>query len=50
VTVLEALQLVEDERVSDPDDESAELIASLTPEKADLLWAAIIQLKPHLRD
>jgi hypothetical protein len=32
------------------DDETAELIAALTEREADLLWAALIQLKPHLRD
>ena len=50
--IAEELRFVHDERAqgSDPDDKSAELIASLTPEDADRLWSVIIQLKPHLRD
>jgi hypothetical protein len=34
----------------DADDEAAELIAKLSEWEADLLWAALIQLKPELRD
>ena len=34
----------------DPEDAMAELIAGLSESEADLLWAALIQLKPHLRD
>jgi hypothetical protein len=32
------------------EDAAAELIAALSAREADLLWAALIQLKPHLRD
>lgn len=35
---------------ADPEDRTAELIAGLSEREADLLWAALIQLKPNLRD
>jgi hypothetical protein len=32
------------------EDATADLIAGLSEHQADLLWAALIQLKPHLGD
>ena len=36
--------------LQDPEDESANLIASLTPEDVERLWSVLIQLKPHLQE
>jgi hypothetical protein len=38
------------EQPDEADDQTAEVIAGLSDREADLLWAALIQLKPHLRD
>jgi hypothetical protein len=42
------LQYVRDEVRLSEEDATAELIAGLSEHQADLLWAALIQLKPHL--
>jgi hypothetical protein len=40
----------DDKPLAEPEDATAEVIAGLSQLQADLLWAALIQLKPHLRD
>jgi hypothetical protein len=46
----ETLQGERSASVHDPEDEQAELIASLTEQDAERLWSVMIQMKPHLQD